>query len=36
MFFVAIKPTEPPAGPVNQWANHLTGSLTSPVFETMK
>jgi hypothetical protein len=27
-FFVAIEPAEPPVGPVNQWASHLTGSLT--------
>jgi hypothetical protein len=35
MVFVAIEPAEPPVGPVNQWASHLTGSLTGPVFETM-
>jgi hypothetical protein len=35
MVFVAIEPAEPPIGPVNQWASHLTGSLTGPVFETM-
>jgi hypothetical protein len=34
-FFVAIEPTEPLVGPVNQWASHLTGSLAGPVFKTM-
>jgi hypothetical protein len=35
MVFVAIESAEPPVGPVNQWASHLTDSLTGPVFETM-
>jgi hypothetical protein len=34
-FFVAIEPDEPPVRPVNQWASHLTGSLTGLVFKTM-